>query len=136
MKWLKLLMLKLLLSKIKRFRIKMLININIINCRCTCLFRNKKTYTNKSCQSLQHSTQRPTVRWGCRLRQGCQILTKVGQIGTKSEKSGSFSDQISVHLARWAARWAKCTEIWSEKVPDLSHLGPIWPILGPNLTSQ
>ena len=22
----------------------------------------------------------------------------------------------------------KCTEIWSEKVPDLSHLGPIWPI--------
>ena len=20
-----------------------------------------------------------------------------------------------------------CTEIWSEKVPDLSHLGPIWP---------
>ena len=35
----------------------------------------------------------------------------------------AFSDQISVHLAPRA----KCTEIWSEKAPDLSHLGPIWP---------
>ena len=26
----------------------------------------------------------------------------------------------------------KYTEIWSEKVPDLSHLGQIWPTLGPN----
>ena len=25
---------------------------------------------------------------------------------------------------------------WSEKVPDLSHLGPFWPILGPNLINQ
>ena len=30
---------------------------------------------------------------------------------------------------------AKCTEIWSEKAPDLSHLGPIWPNLEPNLPS-
>ena len=29
-----------------------------------------------------------------------------------------------------------CTELWSEKVPDLSNLGPIWPILGPNLVTQ
>ena len=29
----------------------------------------------------------------------------------------------------------KCTEIWSEKVPVLSHLGPIWHTLGPNMTS-
>ena len=35
----------------------------------------------------------------------------------------------------WLDR-AKCTEIWSEKVPDLSHLGPIWSILGPNLVTQ
>ena len=33
--------------------------------------------------------------------------SNVGQIGPKSDKSGSFSDQISVHLARGA----KCTEI-------------------------
>ena len=26
---------------------------------------------------------------------------KVGQIGPKWDKSGAFSDQISVHLARW-----------------------------------
>ena len=32
-------------------------------------------------------------------------------------------------------RGAKCTEIWSEKAPDLSHLGPIWPTLEPNLPS-
>ena len=30
---------------------------------------------------------------------------------------------------------AKCAEIWSEKAPDLSHLGPIWPTLEPNLPS-
>ena len=33
--------------------------------------------------------------------------SKVGQLGPKWDKSGSFSDQISVHLARGA----KCTEI-------------------------
>ena len=33
--------------------------------------------------------------------------SKVGQIGPKWDKSGAFSDQISVHLARGA----KCTEI-------------------------
>ena len=30
---------------------------------------------------------------------------------------------------------AKCTEIWSENTPDLSHLGPIWPTLEPKLPS-
>ena len=34
----------------------------------------------------------------------------------------------------WRPR-AKCTEIWSEKAPDLSHLGPIWHTLEPNLPS-
>ena len=52
--------------------------------------------------------------------------SKVGQIGPKWDKSGAFSDQISVHLAPRA----KCTEIWSEKATDLSHLGsksdPLW----------
>ena len=27
----------------------------------------------------------------------------------------------------------KCTEIWSENVPDFSHLVTIWPTLGPHL---
>ena len=39
---------------------------------------------------------------------------KVGQIGPKWDKSGAFSDQISVHLAR--------TEIWSEN----PRICPIW----------
>ena len=43
----------------------------------------------------------------------------------------AFSDQISVHLTRGA----KCTEIWSEEAPDLSHLTPIWPTLETNLPS-
>ena len=30
---------------------------------------------------------------------------------------------------------AKCTEIWSEKAPHLSHLGPIWPTFEPNVPS-
>ena len=30
---------------------------------------------------------------------------------------------------------SKCTEIWSENVPDLSYLGSIWSTLNPNLTS-
>ena len=68
--------------------------------------------------------------------------SKVGQIGTKWDKSGAFSDQISVHLARgakcteiWSEKAPDYTEIWSEKAPDLSHLAPIWPTLEPNLPS-
>ena len=33
------------------------------------------------------------------------------------------------------ARCAKMYWIWSENFPDLSHLGPIWPTLGPNLVT-
>ena len=42
---------------------------------------------------------------------------KVGQSGSKWDKSGTFSDQISVHFD--AA--PECTEIASEKVPSCSH---------------
>ena len=31
--------------------------------------------------------------------------SKVGQIGPKSDKSGAFSDQISVHLAHLVTIW-------------------------------
>ena len=34
----------------------------------------------------------------------------------------------------WLAE-PKCTEIWSQKVPDLPHLGSIWHTLDPNLKS-
>ena len=56
---------------------------------------------------------------------------KVGQIGPKWDKSGAFKIRFQ---CIWRSR-AKCTEIWSEKAPDLSHLGPIWPTLEPNLPS-
>ena len=59
------------------------------------------------------------------------LAPKWVKLDPKLDKSGTFSDQISVHLARWA----KCTEILSEKVPDLSHLRSIWLTLEPNLPS-
>ena len=52
--------------------------------------------------------------------------TKWVRLAPNWTNPGLFSDQISVHL---------CTEIWSEKVPDLSHSGPIWSNLVPTLTS-
>ena len=57
--------------------------------------------------------------------------SKVGQIGPIWDKSGAFSDQISVHLAQ--GRQMHWNMIW--KAPDLSHFGPIWPTLEPNLPS-
>ena len=42
---------------------------------------------------------------------------------------------FGANLTHFGAKGAKCTEIWSEKAPDLSHLGPIWPTLEPNLPS-
>ena len=45
--------------------------------------------------------------------------SKVGQIGSKWDKSGTFSDQFSGE--------PKCTENWYLKTSDLSHLVPIWP---------
>ena len=66
------------------------------------------------------------IEW--EMNRGCEVNTmdgrfgsKVGQIGPKWDKSGAFSDQISVHLAQGA----KYTEIWSEEVP----FGQIWPTL-------
>ena len=52
---------------------------------------------------------------------------KMGQNGPKLDKSGTFSHQISVHCS------AEVSGTFS--VPDLSHLGPIRPILGPNLVT-
>ena len=42
--------------------------------------------------------------------------SRVGQIGSKLDKSGTLSDQISVHLTHQDLK----------KIPDFSHLGPIW----------
>ena len=49
-----------------------------------------------------------------------RIGPKVGQIGHKWDKSGTFSDQISVHFG---SAEPKCTEIRSENVWDLSYFG-------------
>ena len=58
--------------------------------------------------------------YGCSVRSGMVVLApKWVRLDPKLDKSGTFSDQISVHLARWA----KCSEIWSEKFPNLSNLG-------------
>ena len=67
---------------------------------------------------------------------------KVFKIGPKLDKSGTFSDQISVHFggfipfrANLIPLWeSKCTGIWPEKFPNLSNLGLIWPSSAPNMT--
>ena len=46
--------------------------------------------------------------------------------------------QVCTHFATWSGSdWPqtkpKCSKVWSEKVTYLSHLGRIWPTLGPNL---
>ena len=60
----------------------------------------------------------------------CRLEPKMGQVGSKWD--GTFSDRVLVHIG--VGPQAKCTEILSEKVPALSHLGPIGPSLCPNLT--
>ena len=47
------------------------------------------------------------------------LAPKWVRLDPKLDKSGTFSDQISENLTHLA----KCTEIWSEKVPGLSNLG-------------
>ena len=69
------------------------------------------------------------LAWPCvsEMQGGVGFGSKVGQGGTKWDKSRTFSDLGEPEF----------TEIWSHEVPDLSHLGPIWPTstLGPTLTS-
>jgi len=65
---------------------------------------------------------------GCTLRciRMIRFGPKLGQIGPKRVKSGTFSDLNE----------PKYTEICPEKVTDLSRLGPIWPTFGPNPISS
>ena len=58
---------------------------------------------------------------------------KMGQIGPKWDKSGTF---FRWDFSTFWRRAPECTEIWSEKVPGLSHFGPICPILESNLPTQ
>ena len=46
-------------------------------------------------------------------------------------RDGKFGSKVG----QIGPKWAKCTDIWSEKAPDLTHLEPIWPTLEPNLPS-
>ena len=40
---------------------------------------------------------------------------------------GQIRDYFRLDFSTFWRGAPKCTEIWSEKVPDLSHLGQIWP---------
>ena len=69
----------------------------------------------------------------------CQLLTNIvlddriwAQTGSDWPQKGHIRDfltSVSVYLNKWVKTH------WSEKVPDVSHLGPIWPTLGPNLVT-
>ena len=56
------------------------------------------------------------------------LASKLGQIGPKWENLGHFMIRFSIF---WLAE-PKYTETDLLKVPDLSHLGPIWPNFDPN----
>ena len=79
------------------------------------------------------------VHWTIPIRH--DNLTSVGllfpPVSTRDTRSGSKNGQI-LDFLRSVLVWLgepECTEIWSGKVTDLSHLGPIWPTLKPNQTS-
>ena len=48
-------------------------------------------------------------------------------------KMGQIRDFFRSYFSTFWLTEPKCTEIWSEKITDLSNLGPIWPTLWPNL---
>ena len=78
-----------------------------ISCHCL-VFNNSLFYLSKTNKADQYP---PPGMVG--------LAPKWVRLDPKLDKSGAFSDQISVHLAPRA----KCTEIGSEKAPDLSNLG-------------
>ena len=55
------------------------------------------------------------------------------QSGSNWPKIGHIRDFFRSDFSTFWPDQPKCTEIWSEKAPGLSHLGPIWPTFEPNL---
>ena len=76
---------------------------------------NHRMSTSQSTWQLGKACNLHELSAGCTLQ--CIRMTR---FGPKGDKSGIFSDLSE----------PKYTKICSEKVPDLSHLGPIWPTLG------
>ena len=66
--------------------------------------------------------------------QGHKIWAKSVSDCPKWDKSENYSDLPDFSTFGSMLDEPKCTEIWSEKVPDVSHFGLIWPTFGPNLT--
>ena len=82
---------------------------------------------------ILHSTGLPwTIHW---LITSATLLTFApGMVGL-APKWVRLAPNYGTNPGLFKIYRAKCTEIWSEKVPDLSHLAPIWPSLEPNLPS-
>ena len=62
-------------------------------------------------------------------------VTRFGPKWARLTQMGHIRDFFSSKFNTFWLGKRKCTEMWFEKVQDLSHLGPIWTILDPNLTS-
>ena len=76
-------------------------------------------------------------RWCHPPTDNCLVLSGVSDYGLKWVRlatNGTNRGLFQIRFQYIFRRGAKCTEIWSEKVPDLSHLVPIRPIFSPNLT--
>ena len=63
-------------------------------------------------------------------KQGCKFGIQIGSDWPQMRQIRDFFRSDFRTFWRGAP---KRSEIWSEKFPGLSHLGQIWPTLGPNL---
>ena len=93
----------------------------------------KREFYTQPAQMSDRTTK--LVKWALNWKSDLMHLERIWptlgpNLATNLAQIGSYSDQIWVHFGSLSQNLLKsykpkCTEIWYEKVPDLSHLGPI-----------
>ena len=109
------------------------------NCKMYKLYMNK-WYRNKLRVYLQGNEQIES-HWQINVQLDSEPLEGILSLGmpifapkwVRLAPNGTNPRLFQIRFQYILVSRPKCTEIWSEKVSDLSHLGPIWPILVPKL---
>ena len=107
------------LAVLDKFKTNVIVTITILVCAnvlCSSKWRTFP-YTNDITRIWLYPVVIPVI-W-VQHRYG-RLWYKVGQISPKWENLGLFQIRFQTN-----------TSLWFEKVPHLSHLGPIWPVLWP-----
>ena len=91
----------------------------------------QRTYRIQTSIRLQDGAEKLRVTMtGCHSMSGSPDLARIEvRLAPNGTNLGLFKISFSTF---WHPAW---TENWSLKVPDLSHLVPIWPQFGPNLAN-